>query len=442
MTLLGYVVACTLQLRKLVSSEIFIANPRAHVKTIDAKQRANAGEASFIIKNIFAGLPPGTMRNFLKFLSASLKYLSSNYGDRWGITLFKDGLRLNVGWVEVIVLKSNALNVLVEKEVAPYGTKTFYDDFETAPGCGLTRVPLAEIPEILPKLLEAHHSAISIAAKRKTTKYIREAHSVGVTHFLSEVLAEPIIHPSYQVNGSTGHDYLVLWKYSEAVSVKGQEVYKAEGRHATSLKKGDRMFVAATNMDELYLLGAIEVQQTGKTSSSGRCLFGAFQILPLNSLKWKLRFISLNSPRLSTEYKLARQVRSRRELTPDSARLLEDLLTKTETRRREEFVAQEGSIKEFTLLKREREPKVRQNALVERGMVCEICGFDFAATYGEFAATCVEVHHIKSLAKAAKNGTKTSVQDVIVACPNCHRALHRYKSPEDWKGFKAFCGFR
>jgi hypothetical protein len=112
------------------------------------------------------------------------------------------------------------------------------------------------------------------------------------------------------------------------------------------------MFITATNKDELFLLGVIKVEKSGKAWSSGNSAFGAFQTLPLRSLKWKLRFKSLNSPQLSKVFKISSQVQARRLLTPESARLLDELLSKDKTHRQEQYMAQEGRLKEFRLLKR------------------------------------------------------------------------------------------
>lgn len=409
------------------------------MKSIDAKLKASPRQARSVITESFHGRPSSARRSYLKFLSASIEFLSSNYGDRWGVTLFDNGIRLNAGWTEVLVLEQDCVKVLVNRDVVPSGTKIFFHGFETATGCGLTRVPLSELPYTLPHLSEAHHSAISIVAKRKTTKYIREAHSVGVTRFLSEFFGQPVPDPTYYLPEPAGRDYLVLWKYSEALDVNGRIMTRAVGTHAGGLNRTDRMFVIATSKDRLYILGAIEVEHSGKSWSSGTSLFGAFQILPLRTLTWKLRFNSSNASQLSKESTLAWQVRSRRSLTPGSALLLEELLEKGKSHQRERFAATEGKLKEFTLSKRERDPRVRASALAERGTACEMCGFDFAATYGEFATNCVEVHHLRLLAKVEDEEVTTYMKDVRVVCPNCHRALHRFRKPEDWVGFRKSC---
>lgn len=380
------------------------------------------------------------LRSYLEFLNASIQFLSAAYSDRWGITLFEDKLRLNVGWVEALTLRANGLSVLIEKESAPTGTRFVGARYKYAPGCDLTRVPLARLSEGLSALSEAHLSAISIIAKRKTNKSIREAHSTGVIAFMEQFLKKRVPNPSYRLDKAPGHGYLVLWTYEEAESLKGKVVKRARGTHAAGLTKGDRMFVVATIKDELFLLGVIEVEKAEAQGCSGRSLFKTFQIVPLKALKWRLRFSSVSSPKLSPKYPLARQVRSRRLLTAESAELLEDFLSMAQLRRHEDFVVQEGKTKEFTLLKRERDPRIRAVVLALRRSICEICSFDFEEIYGEFAANCVEIHHVNLLSEADDDGTTTSEEDVIVVCPNCHRALHRYKNPGDWKGFKSFCG--
>lgn len=56
---------------------------------------------------------------------------------------------------------------------------------------------------------------------------------------------------------------------------------------------------------------------------------------------------------------------------------------------------------------------------------CQICEKTFSEVYGEkLGAGFAEAHHIKPLARAAKNA-KTKLEDLITVCSNCHRMLHR-----------------
>jgi 5-methylcytosine-specific restriction protein A len=64
-----------------------------------------------------------------------------------------------------------------------------------------------------------------------------------------------------------------------------------------------------------------------------------------------------------------------------------------------------------------RNPMLVQAAKRHHGTVCQACGFNFAARYGD-------------LGKMADVGRRTSiVNDVEVLCANCHRMVHRLKIP-------------
>jgi predicted HNH restriction endonuclease len=56
-------------------------------------------------------------------------------------------------------------------------------------------------------------------------------------------------------------------------------------------------------------------------------------------------------------------------------------------------------------------------------LLCEACGFDFAAVYGELGAGFAECHHTQPLGEAGER--VTTLGDLAVVCANCHRMLHR-----------------
>jgi 5-methylcytosine-specific restriction endonuclease McrA len=199
------------------------------------------------------------------------------------------------------------------------------------------------------------------------------------------------------------------------------------------------MFVWATRGNELYLLAAIEVKRSGRDWNEGRSLYGPYQIIPLRGLKWRIRFQQTNAVKLSREAPLARQVRARRRPTPQTARLLGRALLKGLKHAETSIRMREGQLRTVLLSKRERNRDVRIRALAQRGHHCEVCGFDFAKRYGEFATDCVEIHHLSLLSSAGKGGRTTTLEDIIVICPNCHRALHQFRDPANWKAFQKTC---
>ncbi len=58
-------------------------------------------------------------------------------------------------------------------------------------------------------------------------------------------------------------------------------------------------------------------------------------------------------------------------------------------------------------------------------LLCERCGMDPAAVYGESVGdACIEVHHKLPLS-AGNNIRKTRLKDLMCVCANCHRIIHR-----------------
>jgi hypothetical protein len=218
------------------------------------------------------------------------------------------------------------------------------------------------------------------------------------------------------------------------------------------LAQGDRIFVIACDGSEIYLLGAMRVTSlgtaragpySGKPVANGKTLTGPFQMVPLGGIKWRLRFEGTHSRKLSTSKSLVWQVRSRRRLIPQSADLL--LKTLTSQRRVQDEIqkqfAREGRLVKQAGTKRERDPKVRRAALKAYNFECMICGLKPLDVYGPFAKDCLDVHHLKPLGAGGTKRSGTTLGDVILACPTCHRALHMFGAPAAWKRFRSECSF-
>lgn len=98
-----------------------------------------------------------------------------------------------------------------------------------------------------------------------------------------------------------------------------------------------------------------------------------------------------------------------------------------------ELEAFEGNLQRLFIIHRKREAKLRAAKIrqaLEQGsghLRCEVpgCGFDFLETYGEIGRNYAVVHHTKPLASLSSTGSKTSLDDLAVVCPNCHAMIHR-----------------
>lgn len=92
------------------------------------------------------------------------------------------------------------------------------------------------------------------------------------------------------------------------------------------------------------------------------------------------------------------------------------------------IAAPEGAISQRRHLRRERDPKIRAAKIADakrRGLTiaCEVCGFDFAMTYGVRGRDYIECHHRTPL--HISGPTRTSLADLALLCSNCHRMIHR-----------------
>ena len=76
---------------------------------------------------------------------------------------------------------------------------------------------------------------------------------------------------------------------------------------------------------------------------------------------------------------------------------------------------------------RERNPRLvkrkKESVLNAHGLLaCEVCSFDFAATFGELGSGYIECHHVVPL--SASGSVKTTLDDLALLCANCHRMMH------------------
>lgn len=72
--------------------------------------------------------------------------------------------------------------------------------------------------------------------------------------------------------------------------------------------------------------------------------------------------------------------------------------------------------------------KAKAKCMAESGtLACEVCGFDFLATYGSLGEGFIEAHHTVPVSKL-NHKFKTKIGDLAMVCSNCHRMLHRQKS--------------
>jgi hypothetical protein len=96
--------------------------------------------------------------------------------------------------------------------------------------------------------------------------------------------------------------------------------------------------------------------------------------------------------------------------------------------KRSDIFGFEGELSYRSHIARERDSRLRDAKLdqfIEQNgrLFCEICKFDFEATYNELGKEIIEIHHTFPVGKMEENH-KTRIEDLMCVCANCHLVLH------------------
>jgi hypothetical protein len=150
--------------------------------------RSDPRVAAAIVNDLFGGIAPRQRSAALHFLAASIRWASEHADDRWGVTLYENLIRLNVGIVHVLNLESERMTVLVHRDPAVAGVELEAHLYTSADGAQLANVPYPDAERLLPMVLEQHIAALHAAARQRPSPQIRGAHSTGLTMHLWERL--------------------------------------------------------------------------------------------------------------------------------------------------------------------------------------------------------------------------------------------------------------
>ncbi|MBL1435552.1 MAG: HNH endonuclease [Rhodobacteraceae bacterium] len=91
----------------------------------------------------------------------------------------------------------------------------------------------------------------------------------------------------------------------------------------------------------------------------------------------------------------------------------------------------EGSIRETIQVRRERNPIARALCIEhyrkknDGRLICIVCEFEFATSYGVLGAGFIHVHHLNPISEAASSRFVSPEIDLVPVCPNCHSMIHR-----------------
>lgn len=409
---------------------------------------------------------PFNLRTRIAELAVEVISRASAIGDdRWGVTAYSAGFRLNVGWTEILTVQQNQVRLVVgrsvaETELPPIVTLTDGDDergfYPSIKGSLLAELPYEPMSEFyagIELLRPAIMEAVDLAARRRVGRGVRAGHSQKLVRELEIVVGRSLPQLTYSNDFSCeSSSSTAYWVVRGSPAQNGDFNFV----HAGSLgewrtkkpprlwQSGDRLFFWATSpRSELIALGEFE-GETGEYTEDGETIYEVRYVSgildhPLEQAALRADAIVRNAIflkrgpaasvlRLSEDegkhlYRLILSSNASAAGIWPSLELEETSLSDVDES------AMEGDSRLVTHLRRERnralvETKKRQVLEAAGHLACEVCGFDFKVGYGDLGEGFCEVHHRQPLASRDEPSI-TRLEDLAILCSNCHRIVHR-----------------
>ncbi len=193
-----------LQIAFRLSDQSRFANKLTHKKSFSAIERASEKVARHVFESLLGD------KQFIQScaqLFADSIMLAHQMGEgSWSLTLFPNRIRLNVGPVEVLVLRNDEVFLILDGsengnfltgEISPFMSESevFYPSVPTEQiMCSL---PLEKLDDLYSLIAERHQMFIQLAAKRRKKSSWSGSFSPGVITYLNNLLGISLPMPSY-----------------------------------------------------------------------------------------------------------------------------------------------------------------------------------------------------------------------------------------------------
>lgn len=86
---------------------------------------------------------------------------------------------------------------------------------------------------------------------------------------------------------------------------------------------------------------------------------------------------------------------------------------------------EEGSVRQVSTNRYERNPEARKKCIELYGETCKVCGLNFQEAYGEIGKGFIHVHHVVPISQRRGKYKIDYEKDLVPVCPNCHAMLHK-----------------
>ncbi len=160
----------------------------------------------------------------LDILTQALLFANENAKNRWGITLLKSFIRLNVGKIEVLTIHKDCVHFVVDKNSLPndildlviqeFGQFESESVFKSVKNAFPLNLAYYSLAKYYPKIIESFFSMIKSAAKTSIHNMTANAHSPAVIEYCSIILDKHLEQPFYYKNINE-NDLQIMEGYKE-----------------------------------------------------------------------------------------------------------------------------------------------------------------------------------------------------------------------------------
>ncbi len=156
--------------------------------------------------------PPDLQQILFPFIAEAIVFANHCAPDKWGVTPYPTGIRLNAGFIEVLTMMDNYLRLIVDRNtLSPEfvsnvpmlvieGRDYYYHPVKTSVLIELDYEPLEEFATNLAQAKQAHFALIRAATKGPFNRGSKMGHSSELVVELGRILNMALPLPTYGSN--------------------------------------------------------------------------------------------------------------------------------------------------------------------------------------------------------------------------------------------------
>lgn len=138
----------------------------------------------------------------IELLAKSIQMANQLDADRWGVSLFPNFIRMNVGRIEVLYIGPDIIRINLDSETLPHFSPELEveirnSDFKHVPNATECTFPAEQAESLFPQVQESQAKLLQKAARTYFQQSRKDAHSTGVIEYLKDYLNQPLPQPAY-----------------------------------------------------------------------------------------------------------------------------------------------------------------------------------------------------------------------------------------------------